>query len=185
MAVRGYSRVLAITLGTGCGSAFVTGHGTEVSEGGLYRQPFRDSIVDNYISRRGILRLAASLGLPGWADVADLAHNALSGDEACLRLFNEWGELLAEALAPAITSFRPDCIALGDAIGRSLALFRGPIDRLAAGLAGPGAGLTIVPAADGHSAVRGAAESARRLSTWSPINSQRRNQEFGEGNVSS
>lgn len=170
-AARGFDRVMAITLGTGCGSAFVTGHGCNVIEGGVYRQRFRESIVDNYISRRGILDLAASLGvLPSAsADVVDLAAAAHAGNAPCLRLFREWGTMLAEALKPSLVSFRPDCVVIGGAIARSLDLFRAPLDHIAAALTVQGvASLKVVPAADVHSAVRGAAEWARRGGRQAP-----------------
>lgn len=169
-AARGFHRVLVVTLGTGCGSAFVTGCGAAVAEAGIYRQPYRRSIVDDYISRRGILNLAASLDLPG--DVADLAMAAHAGYATCRLVFSQWGEMLAEALAPSLASFRPDCVVMGGAMSRSLDLFRSPLDALAERLAAQqGASLTVMPAADVHSGVKGSAEHARRCVSQSTIGS--------------
>lgn len=168
---RNVSRVMAITLGTGCGSAFVVdgepvreGEGTPPG-GSIYGLPFRDGIVDDWLSRRGILRLwrsfhpteqGASGEDAGLADVVDLARLALAGDEDARRLFAAFGEVMAEALAPAVASFRPDCLVIGGQIAKSFPLF-GP--RLVACLNIPE--VFITPAADiDGAAIKGAASYA-------------------------
>jgi glucokinase len=167
---RHFSRVLAITLGTGCGSAFVvngdfaTMEGVGASpDGYIYSMPYRDSCVDDYISRRGILNLwhcvyeqkarKAGTSLDEDLDVADLARHALRGDRVTSELFETWGQMMAQAIAPAIEHLRPDCVIIGGAIGQSLALFRAPLDRYLAGL---DYAPVLAQAADVHSGVRGA-----------------------------
>ncbi|MEW8978326.1 MAG: ROK family protein [Symbiobacterium sp.] len=153
---RGKRRVMAVTLGTGCGGAFVV-DGRIVTEGEgvprrgeVYHLPFRGSILDEWVSRRGILRLWQEIdpGRANW-DVKELADAARSGDPAALRLWEEWAAVLADALGPVAEAFRPDLLVLGGRIARSADLFAGP---LAARLGG-----RVAVAADPAAGVRGAA----------------------------
>lgn len=152
---RGHDRVMAVTLGTGCGAAFLVGGrlaeaGEGVPAGGaVYHLPFQGEIIDEWISRRGILRL--------WREMAPPAKHGLdvkeiAADPAAGALWDRWGEMLAAALGPVAEAFRPGALVLGGQIARSLDLFGGPLrDRVAA------VGCRTVAASDGHSALRGAA----------------------------
>ncbi|MGE5482457.1 MAG: ROK family protein [Bacteroidota bacterium] len=186
---RGFERVMAITLGTGCGSAFIVG-GRSVKEGDgipadgyVYNLPFRGGIVDDWLSRRGILRLWQSMqpgAQPGHGqqrsdatadlDVVDLARLAMDGDTAARQLFDAFGELIAGALAPTVAAFCPDCLVIGGQIARSFALFGprlkecllengfGTNETCTKASATQAGGMVIVPAADiDAAAVKGAA----------------------------
>ena len=87
-------RALFVAVGTGCGSAFgVNGFLAEEGTPGVppngyfYNAPFRDSCVDDYISRRGLEKLSGEmLGVP--LDGRALAERIAAGDErakACFR----------------------------------------------------------------------------------------------------
>lgn len=127
---RGYERTLCLTLGSGTGSAFID-RGALVKdrsdvppEGWLYKEPFRDSIVDDYISKRGILRIAAELGADSALDVKDLADLARSGDAAALETFRRFGRLTGEMLRPFVDRFRPEAVVVGGQIAKSADLFQ-------------------------------------------------------------
>jgi glucokinase len=161
---RGLRRVMVLTLGTGCGSAFVVdGHVvTEGAPGGgmIYHLPFRGGIIDDWLSRRGILRLWGEMAAQGVAepgepgpDVKDLADAAHAGDPVARALFARFGELLAEALGPAAEQFRPEAIIIGGRIAASLTLFDGPLKARA--------GLPVIASDDPVAAVRGAASLIR------------------------
>ncbi|MEI0739149.1 ROK family protein [Paenibacillus sp. JTLBN-2024] len=118
-----------LTLGTGLGSAFVNrgrlvkqGEGVP-EEGWLYRLPYRDGVLDDYFSRRGIVRLAEEMGVPqvahGDEDVKLLAARARDGEMQVVQLFRQFGEKLSEALLPWIGSFQPDEIVIGGQIAKS------------------------------------------------------------------
>ncbi|HWI61286.1 MAG TPA: ROK family protein [Symbiobacteriaceae bacterium] len=133
---RGRRRVMAVTLGTGCGSAFVVDGRVVTSgagvppEGQVYHLPFHGARIDDWISRRGILRLWSESGSrSGDVDVADLAKAARAGEVGALTVFVRFGELLAEALGPVAEAFLPDCVVVGGGIARSLDLCGGPISR--------------------------------------------------------
>ncbi|KIL40853.1 hypothetical protein SD70_10470 [Gordoniibacillus kamchatkensis] len=99
-----YRRAVCLTLGTGIGSGFVeTGRlirqRDDVPENGwVYHLPYRSSVVDDYVSRRGILELAREMGIKlQGQDVKGLAEAARRGDEDSIRLFDTFGSRMAEA----------------------------------------------------------------------------------------
>lgn len=125
-----YERSICLTLGSGTGSAFVEG-GALVKDredvppsGWIYKEQFRDSIVDDYISKRGILRIAAELGADPALDVKELADLARAGDAAALDTFAQFGRLTGEMLRPFAERFRPQAIVMGGQIAKSADLFR-------------------------------------------------------------
>jgi glucokinase len=129
----GAQRAMFICIGTGCGSAF--GIGGRLAEdtapgvppdGYVYAFPFLDGCIDDYISKRGLLRLTAErLGEP--LDGLALAMRAQRGDAAAAGCFRLFGERLRDALLPFLRDFRPDCLCLGGQITRSAALFLAPL----------------------------------------------------------
>jgi len=139
-AARRYRRAVCLTLGTGLGSGFVE-DGRLVADrsgvpkdGWLFCLPWKDGIVDDAISRRGILRMAAEMGIAAEnADVKDLALAAQAGNAAARRLFERFGAEIAEMLALYAAPFRPEGIVLGGQISRSFDLFAASMrERLAA-----------------------------------------------------
>ncbi|QGQ97702.1 ROK family protein [Paenibacillus psychroresistens] len=125
-----YRRVVCLTLGTGIGSSFIEAgrlikHRDDVPDNGwVYPLPYRSSIVDDYISRRGLLLLAREMGIDLLGrDVKQLAEGAIRGDEALNMLFDSFGRCIAEALAAALKIFNPDIVVLGGQISKSGELF--------------------------------------------------------------
>lgn len=124
-----YERSICLTLGNGIGSAFVA-QGQLVNSspdvpmnGWVYCRPFQDSIVDDYISTRGILRLAKQVELHTFTTVEELAHSAQSGQVDAIRVFAQYGQWLGEMLRPYVMSFRPAAIILGGQIAKAFSLF--------------------------------------------------------------
>lgn len=127
-AARNADRVLALTLGTGVGSGFVAGRklveiGDEVpANGWVYCLPFEGTIVDDSFSTRWICRRYKELtgeDVRGAKDVAD----CYAGSEAARRLFDEYGERLAQFAVPVMERFRADALVLGGNISRAYPLF--------------------------------------------------------------
>ncbi|WP_099224407.1 ROK family protein [Listeria costaricensis] len=123
---KNYQKVMAITLGTGCGSAFIENQ-HPVTEpplpenGWIYSQPFRDGIIDQYLSAGGLMNLnkdnQATTGI-------GLAVLAGSGDRAAQRVFQEFGEMIAEALTPFVETFEPDALIFGGQVAGSFSFFK-------------------------------------------------------------
>ena len=112
-------RALFVAVGTGCGSAFgVNGFLAEEGTPGVppngyfYNAPFRDSCVDDYISRRGLEKLSGEmLGVP--LDGRALAERIAAGDKRAKACFRCFGEQLCDALQPQIEAFCPDTLCMG------------------------------------------------------------------------
>jgi glucokinase len=123
------NRFMCLTLGTGAGSAFID-QGELVKDredvpanGWIYNDPFRDSIVDDYISKRGIMRLAKERNLDENLDIKVMADLARSGNEAAAEVFRQFGSNLGEMVVPYLQSFRPEGLVIGGQIAKSCDLF--------------------------------------------------------------
>jgi glucokinase len=123
-------RFIALTLGTGLGSAFIE-KSTIIdrfqgipANGWLYNQPYRDGIIDDAFSKRGILQLAHSLGvMKPDLDVKELAEDAIAGDALSREVFTEFGKRLADMLIPYIQAFQPNLLVFGGQLSKSFHLF--------------------------------------------------------------
>lgn len=127
-------RVVALTLGTGVGSGFVSDHklvtsGDDVpANGWVYCLPFGGGIVDEAFSTRGIVRRYQELTgqtVTGARDVAERYDT----DPAARRLFDTYGEELAQFAGPVLTKFNADVLVLGGNISRAYPLFGTALER--------------------------------------------------------
>lgn len=124
----GYSRIVAITLGTGFGSAFLENRipvveGDRVPEQGcVYHLPYGDDIADEYFSTRGLIRryhVVTGKEAEGVKEIAMLADNNLKLQE----LFAEFGTDLGYFLLPWLKRFEAEAVVLGGNISNSYSLF--------------------------------------------------------------
>lgn len=137
---RGVNRAMFVTLGTGAGSSFtINGQlitsGPEVPpEGFIYNTPFGGSILDDHISRRGLLRMAREAGLATQGDVKGLADQAMAGDFAARALFEDFGRLAASAFSIWTQRFVPDLLVIGGSIALAHSLFGPALQQALPGL---------------------------------------------------
>jgi glucokinase len=124
-AARGHRTAIGVTLGTGLGSAFardgvivLTGAGVP-ADGRLDLVPFRGGMVEDVISRRGVLAAYARPGI----DVAEIAKRARGGEARARAVFADLGVALGEFLASWIEAFAPSCLVFGGSITRAWDLF--------------------------------------------------------------
>lgn len=126
---RGHHRVICLTIGTGVGSAFledgvVVKDRDDVPENGwVFAEPFKSSTVEDYISRRGILRIARDADLNDSLDVDGIARSARDGNQVAIDVFQQFGEDLGEMIGNYVHSFRSDVVVIGGQIAKSHALF--------------------------------------------------------------
>ncbi|MGP4064087.1 ROK family protein [Oceanobacillus sp. M65] len=132
-------KLICLTIGTGLGSAFLD-EGNIIRnqkgiplEGYLYQAPYKESIVDDYFSIRGILKLASSNGIDTnrYSTVKGISLLAIEKEESAIQTFEVFGKNLAEMLKPYIESFQPDKIVLGGQISKSFDLFGYPLQKIA------------------------------------------------------
>jgi glucokinase len=127
----GRQRIVAVTLGTGVGSAFVDA-GTLVSswplvppEGHVYRLEIGGRPLEDTVSRRAMLaryRASASGSRNPDVDVRQIAELAASGDADALDAFVRPLRALGSALAPWLERFAAQAVVVGGAMSESWAL---------------------------------------------------------------
>lgn len=142
-----YERVMLCCIGTGLGSGFVENgrlvkQGDRVPpDGWLFRQPFREGILDEWLSAAGLRRLIReSAAFPEETDAGELSQAARAGDPAALHIWKAFAAMLAEALPPYARRFGAQAVFLGGQVSRSADLFA---DELAAVLKEDGIHLRI------------------------------------------
>jgi len=122
------SRCLAITLGTGFGSAFINEKipvvsGKEVPTGGMvYNLPFENGLADDYFSTRGLLGRYYDLTGDDLVGVKELAANS-SGNPVIQDVFHDFGTKLGLFLQPWIKSFGVETLVIGGNISKAFHLF--------------------------------------------------------------
>jgi glucokinase len=127
---RNYRRSFSLTIGTGAGSAFIDNGKLVVNRhdvpqhGWIYNLPFGNSIVDEYISKRGILRLAEELGITVQDnEVKTLAEMARKNLPHSREVFHRFGNNIGKILNDYVLPFKPDVVILGGQIAKSNDLF--------------------------------------------------------------
>ncbi|MBO4670714.1 MAG: ROK family protein [Bacteroidales bacterium] len=129
----GYKRVALATLGTGLGFSVSVDGVIRTGElgspkDGIWDCPYKDGILEDYVSKRGFLR-----GYTG-ITVKDLAGMARGGDAAAAARFRECGTILGTAIAPVLEKLGVECLLLGGQISRSFDLFGGALKESLAGV---------------------------------------------------
>lgn len=126
-AARGFARVVALTLGTGTGSAFAVdgrlvtdGPGVPVG-GEIWDLPYENGIVEDFLSSRAIVN-GYQRRTGNASTVAALAQIA-SSDAAAEEIFAEFGFHLGRVLRTRLQKFLPDVVVLGGGISRAARLF--------------------------------------------------------------
>jgi glucokinase len=123
---RNFKKVIAITLGTGFGSAFIEDgiplvKGKNLPKGGcLWDKPYREGIADDYFSTRWcIQRYQALVG----TKVSGVREIALANDNFSQQVFSEFGTNMAEFILPFLKDYRPDMIILGGNVSHASKFF--------------------------------------------------------------
>jgi glucokinase len=123
-----YDRILALTLGTGFGSAFLENdipvlEGSTVPEYGCaWHIPFKDGIADDYFSTRWFINRyfdMSGVKVSGVKEIAEIAEN----DAFARSLFEEYGTNMGIFLAPWLKRFGAEVIIIGGNITGSFHLF--------------------------------------------------------------
>jgi glucokinase len=123
-----FRRTVAITLGTGFGSAFLdegipveTGDEVPVC-GCVYHLPYGDSIADDHFSSRWFKKVYEDRFKRHSAGVREMSAEALQKPEV-LAIFREFGRNLGHFLSPWLNLFRTECLTIGGNIAKGYPLF--------------------------------------------------------------
>jgi len=121
-----YNKVIAITLGTGFGSCFIT-NGIPIvntsdvpKDGCLWDKPFKQGIADEYFSTRWFKKRYRELSSEDIKGVKEITE---ADNEFSKVIFNEFGNNLAEFMIPVIRKYKPDLIVLGGNISNANEMF--------------------------------------------------------------
>lgn len=124
----GYNNVVAITLGTGFGSAFLT-NGVPVIEGDrvpkmgyVYHIPYENGIADDYFSTRWFIKeyfLRTGIPVSGVKEIADRVNH----DPIARQVFEHFGTAIGNFLAPLLSKFGAECLVIGGNISGAYPLF--------------------------------------------------------------
>lgn len=143
-------KVFCLCIGTGAGSAFLD-NGNMIKDrkdipanGWIYKEAFRDGVIDDYLSTRGLMRIAGqhfeSENVP---DGAELSGLAAKGDPKALAVFCEFGRCVEEAVIPFLKRYGPDGCLVGGQIAKSFSWFGEGLIRFC-----EDAGIKIYPVSD-------------------------------------
>ena len=127
--VKNEKKILCLCLGTGTGSAFIEdkvalkkeAYGVPLN-GWIYNYPYRESIIDDYLSVRGLKTISKNLF--GYSlDGKELFDLCKQKDYRALHLYREFGEDLKRCMIPFLDEFRPNAVVMGGQISKSFAYF--------------------------------------------------------------
>lgn len=122
-------RTMCLCIGTGAGSAFLDAgqllkHDPGIPDNGwIYPYPLRGLTIDDWISVRGLERLACESGFPPGTSGKDLSDLAAQGNRQAAAVWEIFGIVIADALQPFLTSFRPHWLILGGQISKAERFF--------------------------------------------------------------
>jgi glucokinase len=129
---RNYRRLIGVTLGTGCGSAFladgipVTSGPGVPPNGWLYPILFRGLRADDVFSRRGLEARLRSARVAEM-DVTKAAAAARAGDLAARQVFEAFGADLGTFLNPFAVAFAAEAVLVLGRIAGAIDLFGPPL----------------------------------------------------------
>jgi len=115
-------RGIFLTVGSGIGSAFlengmfITSRKDVPPNGWIYKLPFHNSIIDDYISHRGIMKIAQDMGIKN--DMNWITDKYKEGDYKAIDLFNRFGRYFGEVLTKVNEDFQSDIIVIGGEISK-------------------------------------------------------------------
>ena len=129
------ARVFDLCLGTGCGSAFSNRGEIEYSpcdgkyrNGEIYDYPYKDGILDQYLSVRGLAKIALDTMGEEYSGKA-LYDMVSEGNEDAKRVFDLYGEDVYNGVVPVLEDYKADIMVMGGNIGKSYIHFGKRLDK--------------------------------------------------------
>lgn len=127
---KGSKKMVAITLGTGFGSSFID-NGKAIEEGNsvpiegcLWHIPYKEGIADDYFSTRWFVNCFNAISVEQVTGVKRIADLANEGNTEAIELFNQFGDNLADCLAPHLETFGTEVVVMGGNIAEAFGRFK-------------------------------------------------------------
>jgi len=128
------NRVIYLCIGTGAGSAYsvdgkiLLDRLQGIPENGwVYPIPYKDSIIDEYISVRGINKLAEKYCNKSISPL-ELSKMVRNGNHDAIKAYREFGDNLNSAFLPLLKRFGANTFVIGGNISHSSNMFLSPIE---------------------------------------------------------
>ncbi|TQO38438.1 glucokinase [Arenibacter algicola] len=121
-----FSKVVAITLGTGFGSAFIQDGVPQVTadnvpKGGfMWDKPYKLGLGDDYFSTRWCIKRYKEISGVATNGVKEIAE---ANNDSSKKVFIEFGTNMAEFMLPFLIKYQPDLIILGGNVSKANKLF--------------------------------------------------------------
>ncbi len=126
-------RTMFLCMGTGAGSAFAQNKrilkgedGQVPAMGWIFNTPFKESIIDDYLSIRGLEALSRKV-FGHTKSGLELYELCAEKNKEALLVYGEFGGWLREAMSPFLENFRPDTFILGGQLSKSFSYFGGEL----------------------------------------------------------
>lgn len=120
--------IVCLCIGTGAGSAFLkdkvpvkTGDGVP-ENGWIYHLPYRDSIIDDYLSVRGLSKISQAV-YGSCVSGKELSELAGRKDKKAIRVWSRFGKDVRDAMVPVLDGFMPEAVILGGQIAKAFPFF--------------------------------------------------------------
>ncbi len=129
-------RVALVTLGTGLGFSYAIDGNIQMNEHlspavSLYNRPYKDGVLEDYVSRRAILK---AYGRPVDGDVREISDRARAGESAAVEAFLKAGRAFAEGAGPLLRELGISTVWFGGQIAKSFDLMRSAAEPLLEGI---------------------------------------------------
>lgn len=104
-----------------------TGKGVP-ENGWIYQQPFGDSILDDYLSVRGLEQISLAVTGKVWSG-KELHGLVKAGNMEAEEVWRRFGADVAAGLLPVLEEYQPDLLLLGGQIAKSFSWFGKELER--------------------------------------------------------
>jgi glucokinase len=119
-AAQQYEHVIGLTIGTGIGTARY--HAGVADDADLWKLPYRDSFIEEYLATRWFLKRYQELAGKNILDVKALV-SIYHADPIVAQIFDEFADHLTDFLFQFIQMDNPEIIVMGGNISNASALF--------------------------------------------------------------
>jgi len=134
---QGFENVAVITIGTGLGFTFSQKGIIQLNSLGgplisLYRYPYKSGILEDFVSKRGLLRIFCEISDKEIAPnmkVSDIGKWAKEGEANSIRTFKEVGRILGESIRDTVREKNIQCLLFGGQISRSFSFMESSLIR--------------------------------------------------------
>ena len=128
---KGMENVLGVTLGTGFGLGCVLNgrilRGATGTAMEFANSPYRGGVFEDYISGRGLAKIYLELTGMKIAPI-EVSKRAKSGDVSALKVWEEFGIHLSNALIYLVNTLDPNMIVIGGSISEGFPFFYDPLN---------------------------------------------------------